>query len=138
MTLVAARDGLAGRLATLTGLRVYSLPPETTPELPAAIIQPGQPLAEYDGTLAGDDVTFRFTVLLLTGSGDDEQAWQEVAGYVAPSGAGSVKAAVESASGADAGVDWFRVVRAVEGGRVTYRKATYWGVTFQVQAYVSG
>ena len=136
MSLVAARDGLAGRLATLSELRVYPVAPETVPELPAAIIQPGQPLAEYGGTLAGKDVIYRFTVLLLTRSGDDDEAWEAMAGYAAPSGAGSVKAAVESA--AATGADWFRVARATEGGRVTYRKGTYWGVTFLALAYVGG
>ena len=138
MTLVAVRNSLAARLGRIQGVRVYPTPPESAPELPAAIIQPGQPLAEYGGTLGGGDVTFRFTVLLLTRSGDDEEAWTELAGYVAPSGPGSVKAQVEDAAGVPAGADWFRVARATEGGRVSYRNGAYWGVSFQVLAYVSG
>ena len=84
MSLVAVRDELAKRLGALDGLRVYSVPPDTVPQLPAAVIQPGQPLAEYGRTLSGGDVTYTFTVLLLTQSGDDEQAWQDLAAYVAP------------------------------------------------------
>ena len=142
MTLVEARDELAKRLGSLAGLRVYPLPPEGAPELPAAIIRPGQPLAEYGGTLGGGDVAFNFVALLLTGSGDDAQAWNELAGYLAPAGKGSVKAAVETAasgggSGSN-GVDWLRVARAADGGRVVYNGTDYWGVSFEVRAYVSG
>ena len=139
MSLVAVRDELARRLGALDGLRVYPVPPDTVPQLPAAVIQPGQPLAEYGRTLSGGDVTYTFAVLLLTQSGDDEQAWQDLAAYVAPTGIGSVKAAVETPTGPDPGpADWFRVQRATEGGHVTYRKNAYWGATFHVQACVGG
>ena len=147
MGLVEARNELARRLGSLAGLRVYELPPETAPELPAAIIRPGQPLAEYNGTLGGGDVAFNFAVLLLTGSGDAAQAWDELASYLAPDGKGSVKAAVETATGGsndnndndgNDGVDWLRVTRADDGGRVVYNQTGYWGATFHVQAYVSG
>ena len=138
MTLVAVRNGLAERLSTLEGLRVYGVPPETAPELPAIIIQPGQPLAEYGRTLGGGDVVYNFRVLALAASGDDGEAWEEVAAYVAPSGPGSVKATVEAASGGGSGADWWRVVRATEGGRINYGKASCWGVVFEVQAYVGG
>ena len=137
MSLIAVRDELAKRLAALDGLRVYPVPPDTVPQLPAAIIQPGQPLAEYGRTLSGGDVTYTFAVLLLTQSGDDQQAWQDLAAYLSPTGSGSVKAAVETPAGASP-ADWFRVLRATEGGRVAYRKADYWGAAFQVQAYVGG
>ncbi|MDE2940174.1 MAG: hypothetical protein OXR67_14860 [Chloroflexota bacterium] len=139
MSLVAVRDELAKRLATLDGLRVYPVPPDTVSELPAAVIQPGQPLAEYGRTLSGGDVTYTFAVLLLTQSGDDEQAWQDLAAYLSPSGSSSVKAAVETSTGPNPGpADWLRVQRATEGGHVTYRKNAYWGATFHVRAYVGG
>ena len=105
--------------------------------MPAAIIQPGQPLAEYGRTLSGGDVTYAFAVLLLTQSGDDQQAWRDLAAYLSPTGSGSVKAAVETATD-DSPADWFRVQRATEGGRITYQKNAYWGATFHVHAYVGG
>jgi len=137
MSLVSVRDELVKRLDTLDGLRVYPVPPDTVSQLPAAIIQLGQPLAEYGHTLSGGDVTYHFAVLLLDQSGDDEQAWRDVAAYLAPTGGGSVRAAVATATGSSP-ADWFRVLRATEGGRVTYRKESYWGVTFHVQACVGG
>lgn len=137
MSLVTVRDELAKRLGNVEGLRVYTVPPDSLPQLPAAIIQPGQPLAEYGRTLSGSDVAYTFIVLLLTQSGDDEQAWQNLAAYLAPTGSGSLKAAVETVS-AGGTADWFRVLRATEGGRITYQKAGYWGSFFHVQAYVGG
>ena len=135
MSLVSVRDELAKRLGALDGLRVYPFPPDTAPQLPAAIIQLGQPLAEYGHTLSGGDVFYNFAVLLLTQSGDHDQAWGELAGHVAPTGSGSLKAAVETATDTSP-ADWFRVLRVTDGGRVTYRGATCWGVTFHVQACV--
>lgn len=137
MSLVAVRDELAKRLAALDGLRVYTVPPDTVPQLPAAVIQPGQPLAEYGRTLSGGDVTYAFAVLLLTQSGDDQQAWRDLAAYLSPTGSGSVKAAVELPTNTGP-ADWFRVLRATEGGRMTYQKTVCWGATFHVQAYVGG
>ena len=129
------------RLSGIEGLRIHAFPPEKVPELPAAIIQPGQPLAEYDRTLGGG-IVYNFGVLVLTASGDEAEAWQELAAYVEPGGSRSVKSAVESdaESGVGAGqgraVDWFRVGQAEGGARTLYNKSPYWSVTFHVQAYV--
>lgn len=138
MTINAVRDDLADRLENIGGLRVYRQPPDTLPELPAAIIQPGEPLADYDRVIGAADVSYRFSVLLLARSADYAQAWEEVAAYINPTGAGSLKAAVEVAGDTTIKADWFRVVKAGNAGRVTYNKAAYWGVTFQIQAYASG
>lgn len=140
MSLIEVRSELEQRLSAIAGLRVYALPPESVTELPAAIIQPGLPLAEYDRTMAGGRVSYNFAVLLLTGSGDDAEAWKELAEYVAPAGPNSIKAAVETASpdGERGGVDWLQVVQAEGGGRTLYHKAAHWGVTFQVQGCSGG
>ncbi len=146
MTVTAIRDELADRLETIGGLRVYRYPPDTLPELPAAIIQPGEPLADYDRVIGAADVSYNFSVLLLSRSADHAQVWEEVAAYVNPKGAGSVRAAVERLGKAGATVgavttvsaDWFRVVRATGAGPVTYNRTVYWGITFQIRAYASG
>ncbi len=146
MSVNEVRDELARRLEQgLAGVRVYRYPPEGMPELPAAIIQPGEPLAEYHRVIGADDVCYRFAVLLLTGSADGEQAWDAAAAYVSPAGFGSAAAAMEGSADAAAAklkgsgpADWFRVIRAGNAGRVVYQRAAYWGVTFLVQAYVGG
>lgn len=136
MTVKSVRDELAHRLETIGGLRVYRQPPDTPPELPAAIIQPGEPLAEYDRVAGAADVSYRFSVLLLARSADTAQAWEEVAACVNPAGDRSVKRAVEGAPAVNA--DWFRVVRAGAAVPVTCCRVPCWGVTFLIEAYASG
>ena len=136
MTLTDVRQGLAQRLESIGGLRVYPSPPDAAPELPAAIITPGDPLADYDQAMGGADVRYSFQVLLLVNSADEAQAWADLEPYVSPTGAASVKAAVDGSLGGNA--DWARVSRASGAGRVSYHRASYWGVTFQVEVYRSG
>ena len=136
MSLSDIRNGLAQRLDSISGLRVYPTPPDALPELPAAIITPGDPLARYDQVMQGADVRYSFQVLLLVNSADEAQAWADLEPYISPSGAASVKAAVDGSLGGNA--DWARVTRASGGGKVGYHRASYWGVTFQVEVYRSG
>jgi hypothetical protein len=136
MTLAAVRDGLVTRLNTISGLRVYETPPDSVPELPAAIVTQGEPFASYDQVMGAADVRYSFEVLLLVRSADDAQAWADLEPYLSPAGASSVKAAVDGTLGGNA--DWARVTRLPSAGRVTYRRASYWGATFQVEVYESG
>ena len=87
MTITAVRGELAARLGAIGGLRVYPYPPDSVSELPAAIIQPEEPLVEYDRTMGGSDASYRFSALLLTQSADEAQAWKELETYLNPSGA---------------------------------------------------
>ena len=136
MTLTTVRDGLATRLDTISGLRVYATPPDAVQELPAAIIVPDDPLASYDQVMDAGDVQYSFTVLLLLNSADEAQAWADLEPYISPTGASSVKAAVDGTLGGDA--DWARVVRTSAVGKQTYNRNSYWGAKFRVEAYESG
>ena len=60
--------------------------------------------------MGGSDASYRFSALLLAQSADEAQAWEELETYLNPSGAGSIKAAVEEGTTVRAGsADWFRV-----------------------------
>ena len=134
--MTAVRDGLATRLQTISGLRVYESPPDSVPELPAAIVMAGDPFASYDRLIGAADVSYSFAVLLLVRSADEVQAEADLEPYISPTGASSVKAAVDGTLGGNA--DWARVLRSQSAGRVTFHQTRYWGVTFQVEAYESG
>lgn len=95
-----------------------------------------EPFASYDQVMGAADVRYSFEVLLLVRSGDEEQALAEVEPYVSPTGASSVKVAIDGNLGGNA--DWARVVQAPLVGRVTYQRTAYWGATFKVDAYESG
>ena len=136
MSLTAVRDGLVTRLNTISGLRVYDTPPPAVPEFPAAVLTQREPFASYDQVMGAADVRYSFEVLLLVRSGDEEQAFSDLEPYVSPTGASSVKAAVDGDLGGNA--DWARVAQATAVGRVTYQRAVYWGATFKVDVYESG
>ena len=136
MTLSAVRDGLVTRLSSISGLRVYEVPPDSVPQLPAAIITQGEPLATYDQVMGETDVRYSFQVMLLVSSAEEDQAWADLEPYIDPVGASSVKAAVDGTLGGNA--DWARVGQAGKAGRVNFNRAPYWGVTFPVEVYESG
>jgi hypothetical protein len=88
--LAAVRAGLATRLDTITGLRVYTYP--TVPnESPAAIIyldrQPRK-------VTFGGDYEALFKVRIYLRKGTDAAAWAEVDKYLESSGTYSVAAAI--------------------------------------------
>jgi hypothetical protein len=136
MSLAAVWDGLIARLNTINGLRVYETPPESAPELPAAILTQGEPFASYEQVMGAADVRYSFEVLLLVRSADEAQAWSDLEPYLCPAGGSSVKAAVDGTLGGNA--DWARVTRVASAGRTAYRRIPYWGATFQVEVYESG
>lgn len=136
MTLSAVRDGLVTRLDTISGLRVYEVDLEGALELPAAVVDQGDPFIKYDRMIGAADVCYSFEVLLLVASAQGEQAWAVLEPYLNPTGVSSVKAAVDGTLGGNA--DWARVVRVEKAGKVTYNRLAYWGATLQIEVYVSG
>lgn len=136
MSVTAVRNGLATRLGTISGLRVYTVPPDLVQELPAAVVTAGEPFLSYDQLVRGADVRYSFKVLLLVASADEAQAWADLEPYLSATGASSVKAAVDGNLGGSA--DWARVVRSPSVGRVACGQGVYWGATFHMEAYESG
>jgi hypothetical protein len=136
MSVTTVRNGLATRLGTISGLRVYATPPDLVQELPAAVVTAGEPFLTYDQLVRGADVRYAFKVLLLVASADEAQAWSDLEPYLSAAGGASVKAAVDGTLGGSA--DWARVVRSPSVGRVTVGGGVYWGATFSVEAYESG
>jgi hypothetical protein len=86
------RSGLATRLATISGLRVYPYIPDT-PNFPAAVIRLVR--VGYDSTLARGSDEIEFLITMAVGRADDRTAQVNIETYLAGSGATSVKTAVE-------------------------------------------
>lgn len=139
MTLATVRAGLAARLETISGLRVYTTPPDSVQELPAAVIAFRGPVATYDHVLGAPDTKYRFEVLLLVGSADEGQAQQDLEPYVNPTGASSVKAAVDGTLGGNA--DWALAGQGTPLARLTFPEkqgSQFWGTKFTVDVYETG
>lgn len=93
MSYSTIRDGLKTRLKTISGLRVYdTIPGDINP--PAAVITPGDPAIVYDATQAGAQ-TLNFVVIVFASKASDRTAQDKLDGYLNPTGASSIKAAIE-------------------------------------------
>lgn len=139
MTLATVRAGLAARLNTISGLRVYATPPDSVQELPAAVVAFRGPAATYDHIIGAADAWYRFEVLLLVGSADEGQAQEDLDPYMSPTGSSSLKAVVDGTLGGNA--DWALVGHVTLVDRLTFpekRGNQYWGAKFPVDAYETG
>lgn len=92
-TLAQIRTGLAANLASITGLAqsAYVL---SNPTPPAAEIEPGA--VEYDQAFGRGHDRWAMTVRVFVGLTTDIGAQKRLDTYLAPSGATSVKTALES------------------------------------------
>jgi hypothetical protein len=93
MTIANIRSGIATNLRTVSGLRVFEeIPDQVSP--PAAIVQLNN--IEYHQAFSGGLNIFRFTVRVIVGRAAERQAQRNLDTYAEPTGASSVKSAIES------------------------------------------
>lgn len=87
------REGLAASLGAISNLQAsaYML---ANPTLPAAEVLPGE--IDYDKTFRRGMDGLEFTVRLMVGAASDIGAQKKLDAFLAPSGASSVKAALEA------------------------------------------
>lgn len=136
MSLATVRDGMAARLGSISGLRVYQTPPEVVQEFPAAVLTHSDPFVSFDQVMGAADVRYFFEVFLLVSSGDAAQALSDLEPYISPTGASSVKAAVDG--DLDGNANWARVTQVISAGRVAYHHVSHWGAVFRVEVYETG
>ncbi len=93
VTVGALRAGLAANLATITGLRATAIQPDN-PIPPQAIVFPTS--ITFDRTFKRGLDEYTFTVTLIGTRADARNGESIMDGYCAPTGAGSIKTAIES------------------------------------------
>jgi hypothetical protein len=92
-TLSEIRDGIATNLATITGLRTSGfIPAQVNP--PYAVISPDG--IDYHRAFANGFSTYNFTITVVVGQADSRSAQNMLDAYCSPSGASSIKSAIES------------------------------------------
>ena len=91
-TLTDIRDGLVDRLATISGLRVYSSQMNSIQEYPCAVVI--LDTLDYVIAIGGYSFQGQFRVVMLTDSGIVQDAHEQLDPYLDPSGAQSVTAAI--------------------------------------------
>lgn len=89
----AVMDGIAARLETVTGLRVYPEPADSV-SVPGAVV--GLPEeVEYDLTMRRGEDRATLDLWVLVGRASDRAAAAELAAYMSGTGTNSIKAAIE-------------------------------------------
>ena len=95
MGLEAIGEGIATRLATISGLQVFApnALPDSINQFPAALILPGE--TEYDASFSGD-ADYRFRIIIVVTKQDSPSALNRLLDYIELTGTYSVKAAIEA------------------------------------------
>jgi hypothetical protein len=96
MTPTQVREGLAAALATITGLRCYDYVPDGA-VVPCAIIEPLE-VTFHEASKPGGTQYYRAYVLVIVGRMSDRSASDKLDGYLATTGASSVRQAIETDS----------------------------------------
>lgn len=132
MTINAIRTALAANLATISGLRTAADIPDN-PNPPVAIVQLQS--INYDGAFGKGLSTYNFTVSVVVGRADERGAQRLLDTYCEPSGATSIKAAIESNKTLNNSAFDVRCSELVNIGAVLLGEATYLSADFVVTVY---
>ena len=130
--LTSIRDGLKANLETISGLTAYEYVPDWI-EPPIALVAPINSL-NYDSTMARGADTYEIPVIVYISRVDAQLSQDTVDGYLASTGATSVKAAIESDPTLGGAAMSVRVVSATDYGEYEVTQGTsFLGVTFNVE-----
>lgn len=129
-------EEIAGKLATITGLRTFAYPVASLP-LPGALV--GLPdEIEFDQTYGRGSDAMTFPLWVMVARGDERAAALTLMPYLDGSGAKSIKATVDStASNTYLTCDTVTVTMAVPG-TYTYNGADVLGAEFTITITGSG
>ena len=132
MTISGMRTGIANNLATISGLRTAATVP-TDPKPPVAVVMPNQ--INYDTAFSRGLDQYEFIVLVIVGKVDDRTAQNALDGYCDPSGAGSVKTAIERDKTLGGNAQTLRVSTMRNYSAMSIAENTYLSAEFVVQVY---
>lgn len=126
-TLSELRTGIATNLATISGLRTASTVPDQ-PNPPIAVVIPRT--ISYDTTYGRGMDTYEFVIIVIVGRVSERTAQTTLDAYCNPSGASSIKAAIESdetlgGKAFDLRVQEMRNYQSLAVGEVTYLAAEF-------------
>lgn len=126
------RNGLATRLATISGLRTSATLPDN-PNPPIALITPIS--VEFDDAFKRGVQTYSFTILLIVGRVDERTAQNNLDAYCASTGSSSIKLAVEGDKTLGGKVFDTRVTEMRNYGQLSVGEVIYLSAEFTVICY---
>lgn len=123
------RTGIATNLATISGLRTGSFIPDNV-NPPYAIVQPAS--VDYHRAFNNALSTYNFTVTLVVGRVSERTSQNSLDAYCSPTGASSIRVAVESDKTLG-GVVYDTIVTGMRNyGSVTIGENTYLAAEFDL------
>ena len=133
-TISAIRTGIAANLATISGLRTAATMPDQ-PNPPIAIVMPQS--VSFDTAYGRGMDTYEFVVLTIVGRVDERTAQNLLDGYCNPTGATSIKTAIESDRTLGGEVQDLRVTEMRNYSSVPVGEITYLAAEFVVTVYAT-
>lgn len=129
----AIRDRIAVNLATISGLRTSANIPDLV-NPPVAVLSLEQ--IAYDGAFNQGLTTLEFTIFVVVSRADERTAQRKLNQFVAPTGALSIKSAVESDRRLNNLVADLRVRSVTNIGSLQLDDQEYMAAEFAVAVYV--
>lgn len=129
------RDGLAVRLATITGLRTTSYEPDKI-AVPAAVV--GDVEVTFDRAMGRGLDEIKVTVRLYASRAADRSGQKALDAYLTGSGPSSVKAAIEADRTLGGACSDLRVTGVDGYGVYEVAGTAYYGAEFAVTVYAQG
>jgi len=130
-SLTNIRNEIANNLGNITSLSAYSFVPDFV-EPPTAIVSVMERV-NYDSTMQRGADRYEIPVFLYVSRVDAQDSQETLDGYLASSGASSVKAQVESDQTLNGEAQSVRVVEARDYGVYTVNNIDYLGVEFLIE-----
>jgi hypothetical protein len=128
----AIRTRLATNLATISGLRTSDYVPDD-PKPPVAVVMP--PTIKYDLAMGRGLDEYEFIVTVIVGKQSERAAQRLLDSLCAPTGAGSVKTAIESDRFLAGNSNDLRVTEMRRISSLIIDQITYLAAEFTVQVY---
>lgn len=134
MSIATIRDGLATNLQTITGLRATA---EVTdnPTPPIAIVQLNR--VDYDNAFNKGLTIYNFVISVVVGRASERTAQDRLNTFATPSGASSIKLAVQSDRTLGGSAYDVRVSEMQNIGAVLLGGENYLAADFAVQVYAN-
>ncbi len=129
MTVSALRAGLATNLATISGLRTSAFVPDA-PTPPIAIVIPQR--IEFDAAMARGMDTYTFEVIVIAQRASERGAQDTLDAYCNPTGASSIKTALQSDRTLGGAAFDLRVTEMSSYAPLSIGETTYLSATFSV------
>jgi hypothetical protein len=131
-TISQITTAITTKLATINGLRVYDYTPDT---VYPPVAYPSITNIDYHRAMAGGMIIYSFTISVVVGRVNERVAQEALDGYASYSGAGSIRAALETDPTLGGVVDTLIVPSSASISSTTIGEQDFLTLDFQLEVY---